>query len=106
MNTYLEQLLQASKKLEFKEMIADGIVCAGPCYLFDIHLAASSGGATANVLYFNTTPTGLNHVHLNTITSTSFNYLWSPPLFCGSGLYLDVGSYLAGALFHFLRMDR
>ncbi len=106
MDDYLISLLNVARKMERVRITKAGIVSTFPLYLFGVHLAANSSGATTNTLYHGTGTFGAVDLNLNTLQSTSFSYSWLPPLFYENGLYLDVGSNLESAMFHFIRADR
>ncbi len=101
MHIEMDKVLYIARKMSQKTMTATGIVSPHECFLFHANLAATSGGATANVLYKGTSTRGIQLMDLNTLTSTSFAYPFDPPVYCPNGLYLVVGSYLASLMFHF-----
>ncbi len=101
MDLSLHELLKLSSKMEQITMTETGIVSPHELYLFHCKLAATSGGATANVLYKGTAVRAVQLMDLNTLTSTSFSYPFWPPIYCPNGLYLVAGTYLASLMFHF-----
>ena len=106
MDDSLQELLEVSRKMETITMQASGIVTAHTAFLFDVHLAAYSGAVVESEFHKGTTEMIIPTFYLYTIASTSFNYWWYPPMFCGDGMYFKAGGNLKGCSFHFLRADR
>ena len=106
MDDSLQELLEVSRKMETITMQASGIITAHPCFLFDIHLAGYASAITECEFHKGPSELIIPTLYLYTIASTSFNYWWYPPLFCGTGMYFVAGGNLKGCSFHFLRADR
>lgn len=70
-----------------KKMTADGIVCRGPALYYGMCRATATGGAA--IMYNNTSAAG-TIVDQYDASMVSRNGPWAAPIFCYSGLYLDL----------------
>jgi len=98
----LKEILEWSRRSNVKTMTADGIVFQGPGYLFDVHLAAGGAAADAAV-YIGLSTNDKKLGDFDTITNTSFDHRYWPPVYCPVGLYVEVGT-LQSISFHYMEL--
>lgn len=103
MDPFIEGILAMARQSTVRTMTASGIVFQGPGYILNAHIAA--GGAAADAaLYEGTSTSGNKLMDLDTITNTSFHHRYWPPVYCATGLYLEVGT-VQGVSIHYLELN-
>ena len=102
----LEEMLDFAKKIETIRMTADGIVCAVPCFLFDIHFCTNATNPSTGLAYDGTDTNGKPMLDFTGPKSTTFLHPHTIPMYFAIGIYWDEGDNVTGTTFCFLREGR
>jgi len=102
MNDIIKALFELSKMIAIETVTLDRIICNGPCYLFG-HSIASDGGGEADALLYNGHSTNDPvFIHLDTLDEAAHQEMYFPPQYFNKGLYIDIGTNVAGVTVRYI----
>lgn len=84
------------KKVRIERTAADRCFAKRACYLWSVALAADSVGPATAGVYDGDSADGRQVINLAAVQSDRDHRAYWPPLYLPGGLYVDVGSNVAG----------
>lgn len=99
-----EAILELSKLCRPIRVTATGPVILGPCFLFSVHFSADAVGVTTNQIHRGPSVADPVLFDLDTLTSSSFQHNFDPPVYFPRGIYVAVGLNLQYMVLHILEL--
>lgn len=92
-----------SKEWSWEFVTADKVVAEGPCEINRLHLVPS-GASTGTAVYDGASTEGTKIIGLVAATRTTHHTPFVPPIYCGQGIYIDIGTNVEGVLIQYRRL--
>lgn len=106
MHDIIEALLQLSRDIVSLSVTTDTIICPGTCYLFHASIESDGGGEADAVLYNGHSSNSPYALHIDCADEESYGEPYFPPKYFSRGLFIDVGSNVAGVTVDFLPVKK
>lgn len=86
------------KRIRTERVTVDGIVANTPSLIYSLTITSNSGGAGTATIYNGSSSSAEQKVDVASIEDDTQHMIYSPPMYFGRGIYVDLGDNITSVV--------